>query len=267
MANTRQQPGYSCEECRKRKARCDRARPSCGACAEAGTTCVVPQNRPARGPKKGQLNALRSRIGEYMAEINKDYTTGVQSKLSLTRKLLAATLESQLGSQLAYTEFEGASADTDSAVLAMFGEMAVPGPQSVDTDRTTGSAHGFEGEKEMAIDTQTLCGEYEEIRERSEELPHQEFGGGYGERRERFEEPSHPLHGPSATSLAGISASAGLSGGTDTALHNGGMSSLGFMEVVSSSTHDDLSFHNLSITDHMHADLYRTSATMPTPLL
>ncbi|KAL2018159.1 hypothetical protein VTK56DRAFT_1235 [Thermocarpiscus australiensis] len=58
----RQQPGLACEECRRRKARCDRARPRCGTCTVNGTDCVVVEKRPQRGPKKGQLKALRSRV-------------------------------------------------------------------------------------------------------------------------------------------------------------------------------------------------------------
>uniref|UniRef100_A0A0B7KAU7 Zn(2)-C6 fungal-type domain-containing protein n=1 Tax=Bionectria ochroleuca TaxID=29856 RepID=A0A0B7KAU7_BIOOC len=64
-SSTRQQPGLACEECRKRKARCDRGRPQCGACADAGRDCVIVDKRSQRGPKKGQLKDLRSRIGEY----------------------------------------------------------------------------------------------------------------------------------------------------------------------------------------------------------
>ena len=61
---TRQQPGLACEECRRRKARCDRVRPQCGICAEAGRKCVVVDKSSQRGPKKGQLKDLRSRVGE-----------------------------------------------------------------------------------------------------------------------------------------------------------------------------------------------------------
>ncbi len=42
----------------------DRQRPHCGTCVEAGIFCEVNNNRLARGPKKGDLKALRSRIGE-----------------------------------------------------------------------------------------------------------------------------------------------------------------------------------------------------------
>lgn len=60
----RQQPGLACEPCRRRKARCDRSQPVCGACAETGAECVVNESRPQRGPKKGQLRALRTEVGE-----------------------------------------------------------------------------------------------------------------------------------------------------------------------------------------------------------
>lgn len=59
----RQQPGYACEECRRRKARCDRARPTCGLCLESSTVCLVLDRKPQRGPKKGRINAMRSQIG------------------------------------------------------------------------------------------------------------------------------------------------------------------------------------------------------------
>ncbi|KAL6229098.1 hypothetical protein BDW75DRAFT_246044 [Aspergillus navahoensis] len=58
----RQQPGLACEECRKRKARCDRAKPQCGSCMMTGRVCVVNHDRPRRGPKKGQIESLYSRL-------------------------------------------------------------------------------------------------------------------------------------------------------------------------------------------------------------
>lgn len=62
---TRQQPGLACEECRRRKARCDRVRPQCGICSEMGRNCVTVDQRSQRGPRKGQLKDLRSRVGEF----------------------------------------------------------------------------------------------------------------------------------------------------------------------------------------------------------
>ncbi|KAH8785756.1 fungal-specific transcription factor domain-containing protein [Diaporthe sp. PMI_573] len=59
---TRQQPGAACDECRRRKLRCDRQRPRCGACQTSGATCVIPATKPARGPKRGYLKTLQARI-------------------------------------------------------------------------------------------------------------------------------------------------------------------------------------------------------------
>ncbi|KAI0973113.1 hypothetical protein F4678DRAFT_478321 [Xylaria arbuscula] len=60
----RQLPGFACEECRKRKARCDRVQPRCGVCSEYDVPCVTMDKRPRRGPKKGQVDMMRSRIGD-----------------------------------------------------------------------------------------------------------------------------------------------------------------------------------------------------------
>ncbi|KAJ6786652.1 hypothetical protein PWT90_03592 [Aphanocladium album] len=59
---SRMQTGVACEECRRRKSKCDRIRPRCGACEDMSTTCVFPEKRLQRGPKKGQMNALRTRV-------------------------------------------------------------------------------------------------------------------------------------------------------------------------------------------------------------
>ncbi|GAB1318448.1 Fungal-specific transcription factor domain-containing protein [Madurella fahalii] len=71
---SRQLPGAACEECRKRKLRCDRGRPQCGTCADAGIACEVNTNRLARGPKKGDLKALRSRIVALERRLSLDQT-------------------------------------------------------------------------------------------------------------------------------------------------------------------------------------------------
>ncbi|KAI2464011.1 fungal-specific transcription factor domain-containing protein [Annulohypoxylon bovei var. microspora] len=75
----RQQPGLACESCRKKKSRCDRARPECGSCTATGAVCIFTNKRPQRGPRKGQLQALRARI---------------------------ATLERSLGDQNEYVDFD-----------------------------------------------------------------------------------------------------------------------------------------------------------------
>ncbi|POR33756.1 hypothetical protein TPAR_06061 [Tolypocladium paradoxum] len=58
----RQKPGTACEECRRRKLRCDRAEPQCGLCKVSGLTCRVPVARQPRGPKRGYLKTIRARL-------------------------------------------------------------------------------------------------------------------------------------------------------------------------------------------------------------
>ncbi|KAJ5864573.1 uncharacterized protein N7529_006489 [Penicillium soppii] len=72
MSGSRQQPGLACEECRKKKLRCDRRRPQCDQCEDAGTACYVNQVRSPRGPKKGHLKALRNRIATLESIIKCD---------------------------------------------------------------------------------------------------------------------------------------------------------------------------------------------------
>ncbi|CAI7616311.1 unnamed protein product [Penicillium glandicola] len=72
MSGSRQQPGLACEECRKKKLRCDRRRPQCDQCEDSGTACLVNQVRSPRGPKKGHLKALRNRIATLESIINAD---------------------------------------------------------------------------------------------------------------------------------------------------------------------------------------------------
>jgi len=61
---SRLKPGAACEECRRRKLRCDRKQPQCCLCKTAGIECQVTTSRPPRGPKRGYLKALLDRISE-----------------------------------------------------------------------------------------------------------------------------------------------------------------------------------------------------------
>lgn len=59
---TRQQPGLACDECRARKLRCDRQRPACSLCQSLGSECVRASTSLPRGPKKGHMRILQSKI-------------------------------------------------------------------------------------------------------------------------------------------------------------------------------------------------------------
>ncbi|KAI0165342.1 hypothetical protein GGR52DRAFT_585386 [Hypoxylon sp. FL1284] len=70
-AGIRQQPGYACEECRRRKSRCDRARPRCGGCIEYDVECITMGKRQKRGPIKSQIEMMRSRIATLERKLEK----------------------------------------------------------------------------------------------------------------------------------------------------------------------------------------------------
>ena len=59
----RQRPGAACEDCRRRKLRCDGKQPQCSACFEARVNCVLTTTQSQRGPKKGHMKALQARLG------------------------------------------------------------------------------------------------------------------------------------------------------------------------------------------------------------
>ena len=84
---SRQKPGSACEECRRRKLRCDRQRPQCGVCMEMGVECTIDPARPSRGPKKGHMKALRTRIGKYIKPATM-FPLLTQSAAALERRLV-----------------------------------------------------------------------------------------------------------------------------------------------------------------------------------
>ncbi|KJY00880.1 hypothetical protein TI39_contig308g00011 [Zymoseptoria brevis] len=54
----------SCDECRRRRLKCDRRRPKCDRCLPMDADCVYVTASRRRGPKKGQLQALRAQVSE-----------------------------------------------------------------------------------------------------------------------------------------------------------------------------------------------------------
>jgi hypothetical protein len=55
----------ACEECRRRKLRCDGLEPQCTACRDSGATCEFNVVRAVRGPKRGYFKELKDRVGLY----------------------------------------------------------------------------------------------------------------------------------------------------------------------------------------------------------
>ncbi|KAI1115682.1 fungal-specific transcription factor domain-containing protein [Nemania sp. NC0429] len=73
---SRQRPGGACEECRRRKLRCDRQHPQCGVCAAAGVACFTTATRAPRGPKRGYLKAMQARIAALEGAVNQQQADG-----------------------------------------------------------------------------------------------------------------------------------------------------------------------------------------------
>ncbi|KAF5620125.1 hypothetical protein F52700_11445 [Fusarium sp. NRRL 52700] len=61
--SSRQRNTTSCNECKRRKLRCDAQQPRCGFCLRSNTLCEA-SPRGKRGPKRGHLDALRSRLDQ-----------------------------------------------------------------------------------------------------------------------------------------------------------------------------------------------------------
>ncbi|RYP37533.1 hypothetical protein DL768_010853 [Monosporascus sp. mg162] len=71
----RQNPGPACQQCRARKLRCDRQEP-CSCCLDAGVECYTTTTRPQRGPKRGHLKVLRSRVAALERRIGDQDDSG-----------------------------------------------------------------------------------------------------------------------------------------------------------------------------------------------
>ncbi|KAJ5792551.1 uncharacterized protein N7503_008529 [Penicillium pulvis] len=60
-ATKRPRARAACDECRRRKLRCDGRQPQCSICHESGLICETTE-RGSRGPKKGYIKALKDRV-------------------------------------------------------------------------------------------------------------------------------------------------------------------------------------------------------------
>ncbi|KAL4961071.1 uncharacterized protein BDV14DRAFT_211284 [Aspergillus stella-maris] len=66
----RQQNALACEECRARKLRCDMGEPQCATCGNLGIPCIVNTARRPRGPRKGHVKILKSRISTLERQLS-----------------------------------------------------------------------------------------------------------------------------------------------------------------------------------------------------
>lgn len=57
----------ACTICRKRKLRCDGARPSCGTCSRLAHNCAYDDVRKKSGPKRGYVKELEAKLSSYFS--------------------------------------------------------------------------------------------------------------------------------------------------------------------------------------------------------
>ncbi|KAL4974124.1 fungal-specific transcription factor domain-containing protein [Aspergillus desertorum] len=110
---SRQRPGSACEECRRRKVRCDRQRPQCQVCYEGGLDCKISTTRLPRGPRKGQLRTLRTRIGRLLLNVKSPKT--LAERVAALERCLAdrhPEIDRQMHSLLEGAEVEYDSEDS-----------------------------------------------------------------------------------------------------------------------------------------------------------
>ncbi|KAI1325192.1 putative Zn(II)2Cys6 transcription factor [Xylariaceae sp. FL0255] len=72
MADERRQSqsGMACDECRRKRVRCDRRTPQCTTCLNSGKVCVVRESISRRGPKKGYLKTLQKTIEDLQCKLS-----------------------------------------------------------------------------------------------------------------------------------------------------------------------------------------------------
>ncbi|GAW17511.1 hypothetical protein ANO14919_069690 [Xylariales sp. No.14919] len=122
----RQRPGGACEECRRRKLRCDRQHPQCGVCAAAGIACFTTATRAPRGPKRGYLKAMQARIAALEGAVIQQQGDGDSADPvyieNWTDDLFTPDIE-QLGSQWGFpsVDAEGLFHDTFLAMPPSYG--------------------------------------------------------------------------------------------------------------------------------------------------
>ena len=56
----------ACIICRKRKLKCDGARPSCGTCSRLSHSCAYDEVRRKSGPKRGRVKELEAKLGLFL---------------------------------------------------------------------------------------------------------------------------------------------------------------------------------------------------------
>lgn len=111
----------ACLECRRRRIRCDNAKPSCQHCTRLSKKCEYAVSDQRRGPKKKSVKQLEERLGKHVCCAN------VSNCLTLE-----ATIEAQLSAATASVSSDGSPANDPNFSSGSLIPSNTPGSDSVD---------------------------------------------------------------------------------------------------------------------------------------
>ena len=69
MLQSLSQPRRACEECNRKKTKCDMKHPVCGLCLRTGNACLFPAKRKKPVPRKPQLKAQSRQVSDSLAKL------------------------------------------------------------------------------------------------------------------------------------------------------------------------------------------------------
>lgn len=90
----------ACMICRKRKLKCDGARPSCSTCSRLGHMCAYDEQRRKSGPKRGYVKALEERLKQVETLLKTQDPSGTNSNTSPTGGMTGLSLQNAQGPKL-----------------------------------------------------------------------------------------------------------------------------------------------------------------------
>ncbi|KAF2189651.1 hypothetical protein K469DRAFT_625474 [Zopfia rhizophila CBS 207.26] len=131
----------ACVLCRKRKLRCDGARPTCGTCKRLSHDCAYDEVRKKSGPKRGYVKLLEARL-QQVETLLKNQESNDQNKDASRTDSTSAYLANTI--QQGLPDAGGYLGNTDNGPVA-FAESISPAPDAFQTN-TSGNANSGEGE-------------------------------------------------------------------------------------------------------------------------
>lgn len=127
----------ACILCRKRKLKCDGARPTCGTCNRLSHDCAYDEVRKKSGPKRGYVKLLEARLQQVETLLNNQNATEQSKESTLqdaTSAYVASTMQQGLPISNEYLNVDKAPNG--------FNESISPGPEGLQSNGTTNATAG-----------------------------------------------------------------------------------------------------------------------------